>query len=199
MVKFVLILGLTAVVNPAVTFAQPELWMKQKRDTLKQVEHLLEELRIEDSLIINQLIEVWNNPTTDDSVRVEIAHFIRKNPHPKGIRLLIDNIERTFVYGVGYSDIDQYNTYASRAILGSISSDEYLKWHVLMPIFDSLKNEKKSEIFLLKLGSLLPNVFTKEVSKIIIEIEIQNSRRIMGKGRNLIYEDNLLRMLKNFE
>ncbi len=197
-ISFIMYFGLI-IINPVLSFAQNEQLNAQKRDTLKEVERLLKKIEIEDSLAYDQLIAVWDDPTTNDSVRVEIAYLILKFPHSKGIQLLINNIEKTFNYGRGVSGLDQFNIYVSSGILYAISADKNEKWKLLIPILECLKIEKRSETFILKVGNLLVSLSNKEIAKSILETELQESKETMRRFRNLTYEYNLLQMLKNLQ
>jgi hypothetical protein len=189
--------SLILVVSSGVLFAQNVTLINRQRDTLLIVEHQLRESIRMDSLAIENMITIWNNPETNDSVRVEIAYLIKTYPHPKGVELLLNEIERTLGYGSGANSEDQFNTYACYYYILELSLDGSAKWQLLESILNVLKKEERSEIFLIRLYSVLENILYKEGGKIFLENALDKSRLENKRKRNFIYENNLIQLLKH--
>lgn len=189
---------LLSIASVSLTFAQSghEL-TAQKRDSLRLLVQRLKEIESEKTNIFNQFVSIWNNPTTDDSVRVEIAYLINKYPDSVGLGLLIEHIGENFSYGDGATDTDQYNTFITFNILSSIALGRNFKWFLIHPIFNALKNTKRPETFILRSSILLVSISNQEVAKFMLESELKNNNHRSTK--NPTYEANLLLMLKQIQ
>ncbi len=186
------------IASSSLTFAQSghEL-TAQKRDSLKLLVQRLKEIESEKTNIFNQFNSIWNSPTTNDSIRVEIARLINKHPDSMGLGLLIEHIGDVFAYGDGGSDTDQFNTYITFLTLSVIGNDRNLKWYLIHPIFNALKIGNRSETFILRLSTLLVSISNQEMAKFLLESELQKNKH--WTIRNPTYEANLLLMLKQIQ
>jgi hypothetical protein len=196
----IILIGLIFSCWPCDFFAQEAKIQREKnREVLKKVAFLLEASEYAVDSIYDNVTAIWTNPSTDDSVRVEIAYLIRKFPHPQGLKLLIDHVEDSFSYGLGASGIDQFNTDVCIGILSALSSDKHQRWSLITPILNSLKIENRSEEFIKDLSQCLIIASNKNIAKAILEVELQENRLTIRNLRNHVYENNLLIMLKQFE
>jgi hypothetical protein len=116
-----------------------------------------------------------------------------------GLGLLIEHIADVFVYGDGVSDVDQFNTYVTFFTLSSMGYGTNLKWYLIHPIFNALKISNRSEMFILRLSTLLVTTTNKEMAKSMLTLELEKCQSKIRSKRNLIYENNLLLMLKQIQ
>ena len=152
----------------------------------------------ESKIFFDKLIDLVSDSTTIDSQKVEIIYYFKENPCADCIEFMIDNIDMAFSYGLGFSGIDQFNTYACRGILTIIARDKNQKWGLIPPILNSLKHQIRSKSFIQDLTLLLAVISNKTTAKSIIEQELNAAKSTLINLRNSTYEENLMLMLKQF-
>ena len=171
--------------------------MRGRTEVLRIASKQLERHRnVSDSIIV-ELIKITNDTLSSDSLKVEIVYLFGKLCCDTCLAYLIEHVNDRFDYGRGISDIDQDNATACYSILVDISYDKKQKWKLLQFVFNSLRHKEQKETFIIKVNRLIYYIFGKGIAKEIIQYELEENKR--KPGRDLIYEKNLLNLLKQYD
>lgn len=169
----------------------------QQREILKLAQSQLEEGQNVSDSIINDLIKIANDTLSSDSLKVEIVYLFGALCCDTCLAYLIEHVNDRFSYGNGVSEKDQYNATACYSVLVDISYENNRRWKLLQPIFNSLQQNERKEIFIIEINRFMYYIFGKSIAKAIFQYELEENRRKPGK--NIIYEKNLLTLLKQYD
>lgn len=144
-----------------------------------------------DSVVLS-LIQIKEDSLTNDSVKVEIVYFLAELACDTCLLYLIEHMNDRFNYGLGTSDIDQFNYLACWGMLAKLSKQDNTKWKVLAAIFYSLKMQPRDDMFYEFLLPVVLSITSKEAMKAIVEDKLAE----ISTKWNKIYTKNLTQLLE---
>jgi len=144
------------------------------------------------------LIDIIENKSNNDSLRVSAVHVLASLRSDTGIIFLLSHLTYTFNYGDGISDLDQENYLACWSALMNTSGGYDYRWRLFSNCIYILQTINQDKVSIKYLLSIMLKSTSKESLKSILKDELRKNS-LLYQDRNQLYEKNLNNLLSNME